>query len=182
VKVTKTRIPDVLILEPPVHRDARGYFLESWREDRLASIGLAQHFVQDNHNHSVQGTLRGLHYQLGTPQGKLVRVVTGTVFDVAVDLRRSSPTFGQWVAETLVAAEHRQLWIPPGFGHGFYTLSNSADLLYKCTAYYAPADDRTLRWDDPDLAILWPLLDSAPPTLSPKDAAAPALRDAPTYS
>jgi dTDP-4-dehydrorhamnose 3,5-epimerase len=181
VKVTKTRIPDVLILEPPVYRDARGYFLESWREDRLASLGIVQHFVQDNHSHSVQGTLRGLHYQLGTPQGKLVRVVSGTVFEVAVDLRRSSPTFGHWVSETLIASEHRQIWIPPGFAHGFYTLSGSADLLYKCTAYYAPADDRSLRWDDPDLAISWPLLDT-PPTLSAKDAAAPVLRDAPTYS
>lgn len=181
MKVTKTRIPDVLMLEPTVHRDPRGYFLESWREDRLASIGIHQHFVQDNHSYSLRGTLRGLHYQLGTPQGKLVRVVTGTVFDVAVDLRLSSPTFGRWVGETLVASEHRQLWIPPGFAHGFYTLSDSADLLYKCTAYYAASDDRALRWDDPDLAISWPLLDSCPPTLSAKDAAAPRLRDAPTY-
>lgn len=180
MKVTKTRIPDVLLLEASVHRDTRGYFLESWREDRLRAIGIQHHFVQDNHSYSVRGTLRGLHYQLGTPQGKLVRVVTGTVFDVAVDLRRSSPTFGCWVSETLEASEHRQLWIPPGFAHGFYTLSDSADLLYKCTAYYTPADDRTLRWDDPDLAIPWPLLET-PPTLSPKDAAAPPLRDAPTY-
>jgi dTDP-4-dehydrorhamnose 3,5-epimerase len=180
VKVTKTRIPDVLLLEPSVHLDTRGYFLESWREDRLQAIGIQHHFVQDNHSHSVRGTLRGLHYQLGTPQGKLVQVVTGTVFDVAVDLRRSSPTFGCWVSETLEASEHRQMWIPPGFAHGFYTLSESADLLYKCTAYYTPADDRTVRWDDPDLAIPWPLLET-PPTLSPKDAAAPPLRDAPTY-
>jgi dTDP-4-dehydrorhamnose 3,5-epimerase len=180
VKVTKTGIPDVLLREPSGHRDTRGYFLESWREDRLRALGIQQHFVQDNHSYSVRGTLRGLHYQLGTPQGKLVRVVTGTVFDVAVDLRRSSPTFGCWVSETLEASEHRQLWIPPGFAHGFYTLSDSADLLYKCTAYYTPADDRTLRWDDPDLAIPWPLLET-PPTLSPKDAAALPLRDAPTY-
>lgn len=181
MKVTPTSIPDVLMLEPPVHRDARGYFLESWREDRLASLGIHGRFVQDNHSHSIRGTLRGLHYQLGTPQGKLVRVITGTVFDVAVDLRRSSPTFGRWVGETLAGSEHRQLWIPPGFAHGFYTLSDSADLLYKCTAYYAPGEDRTIRWDDLDLAIPWPLLDGCPPTLSAKDAAAPRLRDAPTY-
>jgi dTDP-4-dehydrorhamnose 3,5-epimerase len=181
VKVTKTRIPDVLMLEPAVHRDSRGYFLESWREDRLASLGIHEEFVQDNHSHSLRGTLRGLHYQLGAPQGKLVRVVTGTVFDVAVDLRRSSPTFGCWVSEILDASEHRQLWIPRGFAHGFYTLSDSADLLYKCTAYYAPSEDRALRWDDPDLAIPWPLLAGCPPVLSPKDAAAPGLRDAPTY-
>jgi dTDP-4-dehydrorhamnose 3,5-epimerase len=182
VKVIKTRIPDVLTLEPTIYRDARGYFFESWRQDRVASIGIQHPFVQDNHSYSVQGTLRGLHYQLGTPQGKLVRVVTGTVFDVAVDLRRSSPTYGQWVSETLTASEHRQIWIPPGFAHGFYTLSDTADLVYKCTAYYAPADDRTLRWDDPDLAIPWPLVEGRLPMLSAKDAAAPALRDAPTYS
>ena len=181
MKVTKTRIPDVLLLEPPVHRDARGYFLESWREDRFQAIGIHHSFVQDNHSYSVRGTLRGLHYQLGTPQGKLVRVVSGTVFDVAVDLRRSSPTFGRWVSMTLNGSEHRQLWIPPGFAHGFYTLSDSADLLYKCTAYYTPLDDRTLRWDDPELGIPWPLLGGALPMLSAKDADAPALRDAPAY-
>lgn len=181
MKVTPTAIPDVLLLEPTVHRDERGFFLESWHDERLASLGLAVRFVQDNHSHSVRGALRGLHYQIEGPQGKLVRVVAGKVFDVAVDLRRSSPTFGQWVGETLSSRQHRQLWIPPGFAHGFYVLSESADLLYKCTDYYAPAHDRTLRWDDPDLAITWPLLHGCPPILSAKDAAAPRFRDAPTY-
>jgi dTDP-4-dehydrorhamnose 3,5-epimerase len=182
VRVIPTAIPDVLVLEPVVHRDERGFFLETWREDQLASLGVEVPFVQDNHSHSVRGTLRGLHYQIESPQGKLVRVAAGKVYDVAVDLRRSSPTFGRWVGEILSAEDHRQLWIPPGFAHGFYTVSESADLLYKCTEYYAPAYDRTLRWDDPELAITWPLVEGCPPILSAKDAAAPGLRDAPTYS
>jgi dTDP-4-dehydrorhamnose 3,5-epimerase len=182
VKVTPTReIPEVLVLEPTIHRDERGFFLESWHEERLASKGIAARFVQDNHSHSVRGTLRGLHYQIGKPQGKLVRVVAGEVFDVAVDLRRSSRTFGHWVQESLSSQNHKQLWIPPGFAHGFYVLSETADLLYKCTDYYEPHYDRTLRWDDPDLAIDWPLLDGCPPLLSVKDSVAPALRDAETY-
>jgi dTDP-4-dehydrorhamnose 3,5-epimerase len=181
VKVTPTEIPDVLILEPTVHRDERGFFMESWREDRFASEGVGARFVQDNHSHSVQGTLRGLHYQVQRPQGKLVRVVSGEVYDVAVDLRRSSPTFGRCVAGTLSSENHHQLWIPAGFAHGFYVLSESADLLYKCTEYYAPAHDRTLRWDDPELDIPWPLISGRPPLLSMKDAAAPGLRDALTY-
>jgi dTDP-4-dehydrorhamnose 3,5-epimerase len=171
----------VLVLEPTVHRDERGFFLESWRENSMASIGIADRFVQENHSHSVQGTLRGLHYQVGSPQGKLVRVVSGEVFDVAVDLRRSSPTFGRWVSARLSGENQLQLWIPPGFAHGFYVLSPSADLLYKCTEYYAPTHDRTLRWDDPDIGITWPLLKEYPPILSPKDAAAPRLHDAPIY-
>ncbi|HEX7336634.1 MAG TPA: dTDP-4-dehydrorhamnose 3,5-epimerase [Gemmatimonadales bacterium] len=181
MKVTPTRIPDVLVIEPMVHRDERGFFLESWHEERLAAKGVAARFVQDNHSRSVRGTLRGLHYQTGSPQGKLVRVVSGEVYDVAVDLRRSSATFGRWVAEDLTADNHKQLWIPPGFAHGFYVLSKSADLLYKCTTYYDPAQDRALRWDDPDVAINWPLPDGCPPILSAKDASAPPLRDAPTY-
>jgi dTDP-4-dehydrorhamnose 3,5-epimerase len=175
------KIPELLVLEPTVYRDDRGFFLESWHEQRLASVGISARFVQDNHSYSVRGTLRGLHYQMETPQGKLVRVVSGEVFDVAVDLRRSSPTFGQWDAAKLSSQNHRLLWIPPGFAHGFYVLSDSADLLYKCTTYYAPAHDRTLRWDDPALGIRWPLLDGHPPILSPKDAAAPRLHEAPTY-
>jgi len=182
VRVTPTRIPDVLVIEPTVHRDQRGFFLESWHEARLALKGVAARFVQDNHSHSVRGTLRGLHYQMGTPQGKLVRVVHGKVFDVAVDLRRSSATFGQWVHEELTADNHRQLWIPPGCAHGFYVLSDHADLLYKCTTYYEPTEDRALRWNDPDLNIDWPLLEGGPPILSAKDASAPLFRDAPTYS
>lgn len=183
MKVTrKEGIPEVLVIEPVVHRDERGFFLESWHEERLAAQGFGQRFVQDNHSRSVRGTLRGLHYQVQQPQGKLVRVVYGEVYDVAVDLRRSSPTFGQWVHEGLTADNHKQLWIPPGFAHGFYVVSERADLLYKCTSYHAPAHDRTIRWDDPDLNIRWPLLGGRPPILSPKDAAAPRLRDAPTFS
>ncbi|MGH7508236.1 MAG: dTDP-4-dehydrorhamnose 3,5-epimerase [Gemmatimonadales bacterium] len=182
MKVTPAaEIPEVLVLQPAVHEDARGFFLESWREEWVASLGIAARFVQDNQSRSVQGTLRGLHYQMGSPQGKLVRVVSGEVFDVAVDLRRSSPTFGRTVSAGLSSENHRQLWIPPGFAHGFYVLSPSADLLYKCTTYYSPANDRALRWDDPDLDIDWPLVGGCPPILSTKDAAAPRLRDAPTY-
>jgi dTDP-4-dehydrorhamnose 3,5-epimerase len=182
VKVTPAPgIPEVLVIEPVVHRDQRGFFLESWHEERLASSGLSARFVQDNHSHSVQGTLRGLHYQIDNPQGKLIRVVAGEVFDVAVDLRRSSPTFKRWVSVSLTSENHRQLWIPPGFAHGFYVLSLSADLLYKCTTNYAAGADRSIRWDDPEIGIEWPLLDGCPPILSPKDAAAPLLRDAQTY-
>jgi dTDP-4-dehydrorhamnose 3,5-epimerase len=182
VKVTpKNKIPDVLVIEPVIHRDERGFFLESWHQERLATQGFSQQFVQDNHSRSVRGTLRGLHYQMEHPQGKLVRVVYGEVYEIAVDLRRSSPTFGKWVHEELTADNHRQVWIPPGFAHGFYVLSDRADLLYKCTTYYAPAHDRTIRWDDPDLAIDWPLLDGRTPILSAKDASAPLLREAPTY-
>lgn len=182
MKVTpKREIPEVLVIEPTVHEDQRGFFLESWHEERLASHGLVARFVQDNHSHSRRGTLRGLHYQTKTPQGKLVQVVRGEVFDVAVDLRRSSPTFKQWVHEGLSDKNHKQLWIPPGFAHGFYVLSREADLLYKCTAYYSPAHDRSIRWDDPEIGIKWDLLNGRPPILSAKDAAAPLLRDAPTY-
>ena len=181
MKVTPTRIPDVLLIEPTVHRDERGFFLESWHEERLRSNGVSAGFVQDNHSRSVRGTLRGLHYQTGSPQGKLVRVVHGAVFDVAVDLRRSSPTFGRWVHEELTAENHKQLWIPPGFAHGFYVLSEHADLLYKCTTYYEQGQDRAVRWNDPELDIDWPLLGGCPPILSAKDASAPLLSDAPTY-
>jgi dTDP-4-dehydrorhamnose 3,5-epimerase len=181
VKATPTEIEDVLIVEPTVHRDDRGFFLESWRQDWLSDYGIEAQFVQDNHSHSKRGTLRGLHYQIENPQGKLVRVVTGKVFDVSVDLRRSSPTFGKWVSVRLSSENQRQLWIPPGFAHGFYVLSDSADLLYKCTTYYSSAHDRTIFWDDPDLGIPWPLVEGCPPIISEKDAAAPLLRDAPTY-
>jgi dTDP-4-dehydrorhamnose 3,5-epimerase len=181
VKVTPAGIPDVLLLEPHLHRDNRGFFLESWRADQLPSLGITAHFVQDNHSHSVAGTLRGLHYQIERPQGKLVRVVCGEVFDVAVDLRRSSPTFGHWVSTFLSQKNQSQLWIPPGFAHGFYVLSDSADLVYKCTEYYSAEHDRAVRWDDPELAIPWPLRLGCAPIISAKDAAAPLLRDASTY-
>lgn len=181
MKVRPAQINDVLLLEPTVHRDARGFFLESWHQERLTALGLPARFVQDNHSHSVRGTLRGLHYQVDQPQGKLVRVVTGEVFDVAVDLRRSSPTFGQYHTTLLTAQNQWQVWIPPGFAHGFYVLSDVADLLYKCTEYYLPAGDRVVRWDDPEIGVEWPLLDGCPPILSARDAAAPTLRDAATY-
>jgi dTDP-4-dehydrorhamnose 3,5-epimerase len=179
--VPSDKIPDLLVLEPTVYRDQRGFFLESWRQEQFISVGLPDRFVQDNHSHSIRGTLRGLHYQIENPQGKLVRVVAGRVFDVAVDLRRASPTFGWWDTAELSSDNHRQLWIPPGFAHGFYVLSEFADLLYKCTEYHLPPADRALRWDDPDLAIPWPLLNGSRPILSAKDAAAPVLREAPTF-
>lgn len=181
MKVTQTAIPDVLVLAPPFHSDARGIFLETWRAERYASAGIDAGFVQDNHSRSVRHTLRGLHYQVERPQGKLITVVTGMVYDVAVDLRRSSPTFRRAVGVTLAEDSHEQLWIPPGFAHGFYVLSDRADLVYKCTDYYIGALDRTLAWDDPDLAIDWPLVAPAPPLLSAKDASGLRLSDAPTY-
>jgi dTDP-4-dehydrorhamnose 3,5-epimerase len=179
VNVIQTAIPDVLVIEPVVRRDARGFFVEVWHADRYRSAGIGLPFVQDNHSRSSRGTLRGLHYQIQQAQGKLVRVAAGEVFDVAVDLRRSSPTFGRWVGTLLSADNHHQLWIPPGFAHGFYVLSETADLLYKCTDLYAPQHDRSLRWDDPDVGVVWPLV--GPPLLSAKDRAGTPLRDAETY-
>ncbi len=181
VNVVQTDLPDVLILEPKVFGDARGFFLESWnaRVFREAT-GCDNAFVQDNHSRSRRHVLRGMHYQLVRPQGKLVRVVAGEVFDVAVDLRRSSPSFGRWTGVRLDASGHRQLWVPPGFGHGFLVLSETADLLYKTTEYWYPEHDRALAWNDPDLAIDWPLL-GATPQLAAKDAVAPRLRDAQFY-
>lgn len=182
MEVTRSqKIPDLLLVQPKVHSDSRGFFVETWHQEQLTGHGLPSSFVQDNHSHSVKGVLRGLHYQLDKPQGKLVRVVAGEVFDVAVDLRRSSPTFGVYDIARLSAENHHQIWIPPGFAHGFYVLSDYADLLYKCTEYYLPTADRALRWDDPRLAIPWPLIDDCRPVLSPKDAAAPGLDEALTY-
>lgn len=178
---TRLAIPDVVLLEPKVFGDARGYFLESYNRRTFEHIvGLPVDFVQDNHSRSRRGVLRGLHYQVVKPQGKLVRVVEGEVFDVAVDLRRSSPTFGRWVAEHLSADNRRMLWIPPGFAHGFYVLSEAAQFLYKTTDYWAPEYERTVLWDDPDLAIDWPL-DAAPPLLADKDRAGLRLREAQAY-
>jgi dTDP-4-dehydrorhamnose 3,5-epimerase len=175
--VTPTAIPDVLLLEPKVFGDARGFFFESFNaRDFAAATGVTAPFVQDNHSKSARGVLRGLHYQIRHPQGKLVRVVQGKVFDVAVDLRRSSPTFGQWVGEVLDADSHRQLWVPPGFAHGFVVLSESAEFLYKTTDYWYPEHERSLLWNDPDLGIDWPL-DGAP-QLAAKDAAARPFADA----
>jgi dTDP-4-dehydrorhamnose 3,5-epimerase len=177
VKVLPTEIPGVLIIEPKVFGDERGFFLETFHTQRYADAGIPGPFVQDNYSRSVKGTLRGLHFQEPQPQGKLVQVVAGAVYDVAVDIRKGSPTFGKWVGVELSSENKRQFWVPPGFAHGFCVLSESADFQYKCTALYAPENDRGIRWDDPDLAIPWPL--SGALKLSAKDAAAPRLKDAP---
>ena len=181
MKVSASAIPEVLLLEPDVFRDGRGFFFESWNKERLSEAGLEADFVQDNHSRSVRGTLRGLHYQIQNPQGKLVQVVRGAVFDVAVDLRRSSPSFGKWVSFELSEENHRILWIPPGFAHGFYVLSPEADFLYKCTDYYHPESERTIAWDDPDLAIDWPLPLGERPLVSAKDRHGSAFASAETY-
>ena len=177
MKVIETAIPDLLILEPKVFGDARGFFMESFNARRFQeATGLNVDFVQDNHSRSAKGVLRGLHYQIQQAQGKLVRVVRGSVFDVAVDLRRSSPTFGQWVGVTLSEENNRQFWIPPGFAHGFLVTSDSADFLYKTTDYYAPQHERSIAWNDPSIAISWPALaQGQQPLLSAKDSAAPLL-------
>lgn len=168
MKLIDTTIPDVKIIEPDVYGDARGFFLESWNQRSFREMGLNIEFVQDNHSRSSQGILRGLHYQVKHPQGKLVRVTNASVFDMAVDLREASPTFGHWVGIELSADNYRMMWIPPGSAHGFYVLSPSADFLYKTTDYYMPEHERTIRWDDEDLAIEWPLVDSKPPLLAEK--------------
>lgn len=173
-----TEIPDVTLITPQVFADERGFFLESWEERKFSAAGLDMKFVQDNHSHSKRHTLRGLHYQVSRVQGKLVRVVRGAVFDVAVDIRRSSSTFGRCVGVTLSEENRRMLWIPPGFAHGFLVLSACADFLYRCTDFWVPACERTISWNDPDLNIPWPLPAAAAPLLSPKDATAVCLRDA----
>lgn len=176
-----TAIPDVVLVEPRVFGDARGYFYESFNRRELeAALGRSVEFVQDNHSMSRRGVLRGLHYQLPNSQAKLVRVVRGEVFDVAVDLRRASPTFGRWVGEALSAANRRQLWIPEGFAHGFLVLSDEAEFLYKTTDYWHPEHERCIRWDDPALAVAWPALGEAP-QVSAKDATGVAFRDAPVF-
>lgn len=181
MRFLSTRIPDVILVEPEVHGDERGFFMETYHEAEFVRSGISYSFVQDNQSRSQIGVLRGLHYQIRHPQGKLVRVVSGEVFDVAVDLRRSSPTFGQWVGVTLSSTDKRQLWIPPGFAHGFYVLTESADVIYKVTDYYSPESDRTLRWDDPQLAIEWPLVNKRPPTVSAKDSHGKCLAEADLY-
>jgi dTDP-4-dehydrorhamnose 3,5-epimerase len=180
MNVETTAIEGVLILQPKVFGDARGFFLESFNQKVFdEAVGRHVDFVQDNHSRSARGVLRGLHFQRGDKaQGKLVRVVAGAVFDVAVDIRRDSPTFGRWVGVELSADNHRQLWVPPGLAHGFLVLSGTADFLYKTTEFYSPSHEGAVRWDDPDLAIAWPDVGAAP-TLSAKDAAAGRLRDLP---
>lgn len=180
-QVTPTTLPEVLILEPKVFGDERGFFFESYNQrDFAQATGLQVAFVQDNHSRSAKNVLRGLHYQVQQPQGKLVRVVQGEVFDVAVDLRKKSKTFGQWVGEILSAENKRQLWIPAGFAHGFVVLSDTAEFLYKTTDYYAPAHERCIRWDDPAIGIHWPI--AAPPILAAKDAAGKLLAEAEVFA
>ena len=182
VTVTATRLPEVRIIEPRVFGDTRGFFLESWNQRVFdEAIGQSVHFVQDNHSRSTRGVLRGMHYQLTHPQGKLVRVVSGRVFDVAVDMRRDSPRLGQWAGVELSAENHRMLWIPPGFAHGFLVMSESADFLYKATDYYAPQDEHSLAWDDPSVGIDWPFEAGHAPQISAKDQAGARLADAPLY-
>ena len=181
MKATCLAIPDVVLLTPKVFGDERGFFFESFNQQSFeAAIGHSVHFVQDNHSRSSRGVLRGLHYQVRQPQGKLVRVTLGEVFDVAVDLRRTSPTFGQWVGALLNADNKQQLWIPEGFAHGFVVLSDVAEFLYKTTDYYAPEHERSIAWDDADLAIEWPIVDA--PSLSAKDLDASKFRQAEVFA
>ena len=181
MELERLAITEVCLLTPRVFGDERGFFLESWNRRTFATLGLDLDFVQDNHSRSQHGVLRGLHYQLQQPQGKLVRVVEGEVFDVAVDLRRSSPTFGRWVGATLSASNHQMLWVPPGFAHGFYVLSDAAQFLYKTTDYYLPASERSLLWNDPALAIDWPIPAGESPLLAAKDAAGVPLSGCDTF-
>lgn len=177
-----TAIPDVILIEPNVFGDHRGFFMETWQRKTFAENGIDYDFVQDNHSKSSQGILRGLHYQINQPQGKLVRVVQGSVFDVAVDMRKSSPTFGKWVGFELSAENKKLLWVPPGFAHGFYVMSESAEFVYKCTDYYAPEHERSVLWNDSELEIDWQLVDGREPVLSEKDANAPIFSESETFS
>lgn len=181
MNVVETALPGVILIEPRVFGDDRGFFLESWNAQAFAAAGIDAPFVQDNHSRSAKGVLRGLHYQIEAPQGKLVRVTAGAVFDVVVDMRRSSPQFGRWVGFELSAANKRTLWVPPGFAHGFLTLSDSVDFLYKCTTFYAPEHERAVIWNDAQLAIEWPI-EIALPLLSAKDTTAPRFADAESFA
>lgn len=181
MKVVETALPGVLLIEPRVFGDDRGFFLESWNAERFAESGLDMTFVQDNHSKSARGVLRGLHYQNPEPQGKLVRVVAGAVFDVAVDLRRSSPGFGRWVGYELSADNKRMLWVPPGFAHGFLSLADGTEFLYKCTSFYRPQHEQSLLWNDPAVGIDWPLGDIEP-QLAAKDATGKPLAEVDTFA
>ncbi len=181
MKFEPTTLPGIVRIVPTVHEDSRGFVMETWQASVFADSGIDVEFVQENFSHSRKGTLRGLHYQIERPQGRLVRVVRKAVFDVSVDLRKSSPHFGQWVGEVLSAENKHQLWVPPGFGHGPLTLSETAGFQYNCTVFYAPEVDRSIRWDDPDIGIDWPLTEGEPLTLSQKDMAAQFLKDAEIY-
>jgi dTDP-4-dehydrorhamnose 3,5-epimerase len=180
VKFSPTDIPGVIVVESAVFQDERGFFMETWQAEKFRDAGLDRTFVQDNHSGSARNALRGLHYQVGRPQGKLVRVVAGEIYDVAVDLRRSSPAFGRWTGLTLSAENRLQLWVPEGFAHGYYVVSEWAEVIYKCTDVYVPEEERTLRWDDPDVGIAWPL-GAEPPIVSAKDAKGLAFTAAPTF-
>ena len=182
MEFTATQIPDVIVIDPVVYEDARGFFMDTWQEQRFHDVGIDARFVQDSHSRSSHGALRGLHYQVSQPQGKLIRVIYGEAFDVAVDIRKSSPTFGQWVGEVLSAGNRKLIWIPPGFAHGFLVLSEFADFEYKLTDFYAPEHERSIRWDDPDIAINWPLTEGQEPLLSDKDAVGATLANAEVYA
>jgi dTDP-4-dehydrorhamnose 3,5-epimerase len=182
MKIIETDIPDLKVLEPRVFSDDRGYFLETWNAQAFAQAGLNWTFVQDNQSKSRRNVLRGLHYQIQSPQAKLVRVVTGAIFDVAVDLRRSSPTFGRWVGVELSETNHRMMLIPVGFAHGFLSLTDETQLVYKCTDFYASQHERTVMWNDPDLAIAWPLAAGEQPIISPKDVMGRPLKEADLFA
>lgn len=181
MRLVPAEIHDIMLIVPEVFEDTRGYFMETYRQDLFSGAGIPEAFVQDNQSGSMQGVLRGLHYQIQHPQGKLVRVIAGEIYDVAVDLRRSAPTFGRWAGFELSARAKNQVWIPPGFAHGFYVLSERAEIYYKATDYYAPRCERTLLWNDPHIGITWPLLEGQAPVLSAKDAAGKPLSEAETY-
>lgn len=181
MKFEPAAIPDIVLIHPEVYGDERGFFMETYRAQKFGAAGLPLIFVQDNHSGSQRATLRGLHYQIKQAQGKVVRVVAGEIFDVAVDIRRWSPTFGQWVAYTLSAQNKAELWVPPGFAHGFYVMSEWAEVVYKATDYYAPQYERSLLWNDPQLGIPWPIPPGQTPTLSAKDAQGLPLAQAEVY-
>jgi dTDP-4-dehydrorhamnose 3,5-epimerase len=181
VEFEPTRLPEVVLIKPRVFGDPRGFFFETWQDENFAAAGIAASFVQDNHSRSTRHTLRGLHFQIQQPQGKLVRVTQGEVFDVAVDIRRSSPRFGRWVGVVLSDTNHHMLWVPPGFAHGYLALSEVTDFVYKCTDYYAPQHERAIRWDDSQLGVRWPLPAGVVPTVSAKDAAAPLFNEVELY-
>ena len=176
-----TRLPEVVLIKPRVFGDERGFFYETWHEREFKEAGIGASFVQDNHSRSSKHTLRGLHYQIRQPQGKLVRVTRGEAFDAAVDIRRSSPRFGQWFGAVLSESNRHLLWVPPGFAHGYLALSDETDFIYKCTDFYAPQYERAIRWNDPTIGVQWPLPPGVAPTLSAKDAVAPAFQEAETY-
>jgi len=182
MRFSPSRIPDVVIIDPDVHEDQRGFLMETWRADGFCKAGIDAQFVQDVHSRSAYGTVRGLHYQIEHPQGKLIRVIRGAAFDVAVDVRKSSPTFGEWVGVMLSEDNRRLVWVPPGFAHGFMTISEFADFEYRMTDYHAPEHARTIRWDDPEIAIEWPSNLDVSPIMSAADDSGSSLKDAEVYA